>query len=189
MKPRDPNAADTSKVNADLFCKSAGYPGAKESDYAMDKNIPRQVFGGLKDKVVLVKSFQYDEETKKMKTPKPEDIVPGCKMSEIMCDGVKASPVSGTSEQKDIKRAKFPPVMEIGCDAKMTSSDVMEYTKGDPGSIFTFKCAAGCKSEGTLIGAGLYHVNSSICKAGIQQSMYDDSQVGFVSVVIGYPTY
>jgi len=65
MKPRDPNATDTSKVNADLFCKSAGYPGAKETDYAKDVNIPGNVFRELKDKVVLVKNFEYDEETKK----------------------------------------------------------------------------------------------------------------------------
>lgn len=89
------------------------------------------------------------------KAHKPETEKPVCQVAEVVCDGSNAKNGDSTSEQKDLKRAKFPPVMEVKCDTKMTADEVLAWTKGDPGSVFTFKCPAGCKDEGTLIGAGL----------------------------------
>lgn len=117
--------------------------------------------------------------------PDAKTFQPVCAITAIVCAGAGNAGGNSLAEQKDIKRAKFPPVLDVTCSTKMNSEEVINFVKGDPGSVFTFKCPAGCKDEGTLIGAGLYHVNSSICKSGIQQSMFDNSQESFMSIVIG----
>lgn len=80
--------------------------------------------------------------------------------------------------------------MKLNCKTNMTTADdfqnLANYTRGDPGSIFTFECAeANCSDKGELIGAGLYAYKSPICKAAVQQSLMDDSETSYVSVVIG----
>lgn len=102
-----------------------------------------------------------------------------CSIVEIQCDGT-AIPPSLSAVLKEVKRQKFPPLFEVDCTTNLHSRDfnILDKTRGDPGSVFTFKCPAMCQDQGELTGAGLYHANSPICKAGIQQSTLDNSQSG-----------
>jgi len=123
---------------------------------------------------------EYDSKEKKLK--KQISTVDKCTPVYITCKGtqgainLKATPIVQN-------RLLGPTIKNINCGT--TLSELGDYVRGDPGSVFTFISPESCASGGNLIGTGLYGFKSSICKAAIQQNQLSNSSSGYVSIVIG----
>lgn len=115
-----------------------------------------------------------------------------CVPAILTCKG-KQSEISLLAKPKPIGRLLPPNIIELKCNDTMKSlknpSDKQSerLIKGDPGSVYTFLCPAGCLQGGVLYGSGLYGFRSSICKAAIQMGYLSNTEPNYVSAVIGYP--
>jgi hypothetical protein len=79
----------------------------------------------LKDSVKFILTVpQYDSDTKLYKALDPASIKPLCPVAEIMCEGVGSGGASNSADQKDMKRAQFPPFKNITCANKLSDSDI-----------------------------------------------------------------
>lgn len=157
-----------------------GYPEAKVDHIKFDRSIDSDVIASLKVKPKFLSMLPgYDPSSKTFRPPAEDNIIDECAVVEINCDGTAIPPVQ-TAVLKEVKRNNFPPPIQIDCMHNLQAREppLVDYVRGDPGSIFTFTCPANCYDQGELIGAGLYNYTSQICKAAIQQSMLDNSQSG-----------
>lgn len=75
-----------------------------------------------------------------------------CQAVKINCAGAPVSK-SLKANAKDIGRLLGPTIPGILCND--TLDDLQDVVRGDPGSVFTFKCPAGCTDGGLLVGSGL----------------------------------
>lgn len=57
--------------------------------------------------------------------PEAANLKPVCTVAEVVCEGSNSKNGDSTSEQKDLKRAKFPPPLEVKCDTKMNADEVL----------------------------------------------------------------
>jgi hypothetical protein len=155
----------------------------------VDKSIGTDDIAALKNKPkFLLLLPDYDAGSKSFRSPSEEIIVDECMdgIVQVQCEGTAIPPVV-SAKLLAVKRQNFPPPITLECIHSLQTKEpaVQDLTRGDPGSVFTFKCPANCMDIGELVGAGLYSYSSSICKAAIQQGMIDDSQPGIVSIVTG----
>lgn len=102
----------------------------------------------------------------------------------IKCKGSPEPPVIKATA-KDMGRAPGPKITTLTCTDSVKDLELNGILKGDPGSVFTFICPAGCEAGGTLIGAGLYAFKSPICQAAIHQFIISPAESNYVSVVVG----
>lgn len=156
-KPADDEAEDNSKSNADIFCKAMGYPEAKKDFIQYDTALTKEAIAGLQVIPKLLGSLPgFDAAANVFKPPAEGQFKQECTIVEILCDGT-AIPPSQSAILKEVKRQKFPPLIEIECTTNLQSREppVVDLTRGDPGSVFTFKCPAMCVDQGELTGAGL----------------------------------
>lgn len=109
-------------------------------------------------------------------------------MVRLKCAGGPEPPVIKATI-KDQGRALGPKVSQILCTDSPKDLELSGKIKGDPGSVLTFLCPAGCDQGGTLIGAGLYAFKSPICQAAIHQFLIHPNESTYVSIVIGYPKF
>lgn len=113
-----------------------------------------------------------------------------CVPAVLQCKG-KQSEISLLAKPKPIGRLNPPDIIQLKCNDTMKSlkrpgdKESQRLIKGDPGSVYTFLCPAGCVQGGSIYGTGLYAFRSSICKAAIQMGYLTNTEPMYVSAVIG----
>lgn len=169
------------KKSAQVLCKQMGYIDGNMLGQPDSDSMCNNVLG-----VNHCGDFQQSIKLTEVQCLGHEKSIKDCKYSEstvacthfndviLKCDGY--GDPSGKSQ--NIKKPKvlnplidklpMPPTFNAKCDT--TSKNI--HFRGDPGSIFLVNCPSDCLSlKSSIIGTGIYSIDSSICRAGLQSGV------------------
>jgi hypothetical protein len=171
-------------TSAKVACIQMGYLDGKLYGQADSEHSCSSVKGlnycGSFNQPIRMSEVQCDGNEKYFKECKSSIITASCTHYQdvvIKCEGLG----DNTGRSQNVKKPKtinplieklpMPPTFNAKCDSIARSIDF----RGDPGSIFMVNCPSDCiNNTATVIGIGLYSLDSSICRAAIHAGVINN---------------
>lgn len=182
--------------SAQVACKQMGYMsghilGQPNSNTMCSNVLGNNLCGEYSSKVKLTEVICNGHERSLKDCKTSENTVSCTHFNDVIlkCEGYGDS--SGASQNikkpkvlnPSIEKLPMMPTYNAKCDT--TAKNI--YFRGDPGSIFMVNCPSDCTGTNfSLIGSGVYTIDSSICRAALQSGIITNEGGGNVALVKTY---